>query len=49
MNVLAMKKELDNPTEVEIKQYLKEIYAVVQDIWDNLEQLRNIWNLQKEE
>ena len=35
MTVLAMKKELKNPTEEEIKHYLTGNLCRCTDIWDN--------------
>ena len=36
MNVLAMEKELKNPDEEDIKEYLSEIYAAAADICPSL-------------
>ena len=43
MNVLAMFRELKNPSIEELKNIWQEIYAVVQDTWDSFVQSRNIW------
>lgn len=40
MNVLAMFRELKNPSIEEIKEYPQEICAVVQDTWDSFVQSR---------
>ena len=43
MNVLAMFRELKNPSIEEIKEYRQEICAAVQDTWDSFVQSVNIW------
>ena len=43
MNVLAMVRELENPTIEEIKDIYPAICADVPDIWDSFEQSGNIW------
>ena len=37
MNVFAMLKELEDPTEEDILEYLPEICAVARDLWDRPE------------
>lgn len=43
MNVVAMKKELDHPTDDEIRHYLEGNLADVQDIWGRCVPSGNIW------
>ena len=42
MNVLAMVRELEDPTLEEVKEYLAGICADVPGIWDNSARSRNI-------
>lgn len=42
MNVLALKREIPNPTMAQIKEYLSVIYADAQDIRDSTAPLQNI-------